>query len=103
MRTLLTVVTVIGFVVPVLASPPGELAAPVNVVADGKAIDVERVGYAAPFVGDFDGDGVRDLLVGEFYQGRLRIYRNLGTNTEPRFNKHTRFQDGAETGRIPAG
>ena len=43
----------------------GEFAPPVRVEAAGKPIDTE-VGHAAPFVGDFDGDGVDDLLVGQF-------------------------------------
>jgi hypothetical protein len=52
---------------------------------------------------DYDGDNVRDLFVGEFSQGRLRIYQNLGTNSAPRFGQYERFKDGAETGRVPAG
>lgn len=47
-----------------------ELAAPVRIEAAGKPIDTDT-GHAAPFVGDFDGDGVRDLLVGQFGDGIL--------------------------------
>ncbi len=86
-----------------MAVEAGELAAPVHVMADGQPLDVGGIGYAAPFMGDYDGDGVRDLLVGEFSQGRLRIYRNLGTNSEPRFGGYEWFKDGAETGRVPSG
>jgi hypothetical protein len=81
---------------------PADLAAPIKLVAAGKPIDVE-IGHAAPFVGDFDGDGVKDLLVGQFGQGKLRIYRNLGTNVEPRFHDFVWFQNDAEGGRVPAG
>ena len=35
------------------------------------------IGHAAPFVGDIDKDGKPDLLVGQFGQGRLRIYKNV--------------------------
>lgn len=80
-----------------------ELAAPVHVMADGQPLDVGGIGYAAPFLGDFDGDGVRDLLVGEFSKGRLRIYRNSGTDSNPQFGTYEWFKDGAETGRVPAG
>ena len=53
------------------------LAAPV-LLRDGKApIDVD-VGHATPYVVDWDGDGKKDLLVGQFSGGKIRVYRNLG-------------------------
>ena len=83
------------------AEGPGELAPPVRLVAGGKPIDVD-VGHAAPFVADLDGDGVRHLLVGQFGGGKLRIYRNAGGSTEPRFDRFTWLLDGAPEGRVPA-
>lgn len=66
-------------------APPltAELMPPVRLEAAGKPIDTD-IGHAAPFVCDFDGDGVQDLLVGQFGEGLLTIYRNEGTNSEPR-------------------
>jgi hypothetical protein len=81
----------------------GELEAPIHVTAGGKPIDVEYEGHAAPFFGDIDDDGVNDLLVGQFREGRLRIYRNLGTNVEPKFETYVWLRDGAEDGRVPEG
>lgn len=86
-----------------LAGIAGELAAPVQLMADGKPLDVGGTGYAAPFMSDFDGDGVRDLWVGEFRKGKLRVYRNKGSNAEPQFGAYEWFKDGADTGRVPAG
>lgn len=86
-----------------LTARASELAAPINIQAGGKIIDTGGVGYAAPFFGDFDGDGVRDLLIGEFAQGKLRIYRNVGTNTKPHFEDFQWFQNDAPTGRVPTG
>ena len=51
----------------------GELAAPVPLAAPGGEIDVS-IGHAAPYVTDMDGDGVCDLLVGQFGEGRLALY-----------------------------
>ena len=78
-----------------------ELAALIKLRAAGQPIDVGGQGHAAPFVGDFDGDGVNDLLVGQFDDGKLRVYRNIGTNAEPRFGDFTWFKAG--TGRVPTG
>jgi len=66
-----------------------DLASPVPITAGGKPIDVE--GFAAPFVGDFDEDGKNDLLVGQCQAGRLRIYRNVGTNARPKFDQFEWF------------
>lgn len=85
--------------------PAGErardLAAPVRIMAGGESIHV--AGYAAPFVGDFDGDGTIDLLVGQMDRGGLRIYRNTGTNARPVFEGFTWFKAGGREACIPSG
>jgi hypothetical protein len=88
---------------PVGADDPADaLAPPVRIEAAGRPIDTE-VGHAAPFVGDFDGDGVNDLLVGQFGQGILWIYRNEGTDRRPKLAAGVKFQEGRAEGRVPTG
>lgn len=79
-----------------------ELEPPVRIEAAGKPIDTD-VGHAAPFVGDFDGDGKADLLVGQFGEGLLWIYRNEGTSAQPRLAAGAKFQEGRDDGRVPTG
>ena len=79
-----------------------ELSPPVRIEAAGKPIDTDT-GHAAPFVADFDGDGVPDLLVGQFGNGQLLIFHNDGSAAAPRFAKAQLFKDGADTGRVPSG
>jgi hypothetical protein len=79
-----------------------DLAAPVQLRADSKTINVD-VGHAAPFVGDFAGDGTMHLLVGQFGDGKLRVYRNAGTAKAPRFDKFEWFLGGNPEGRVPSG
>ena len=57
-----------------------EFAAPVRLDGGGEAVRVESPGYAAPCWADIDGDGRKDLLVGQFNGGKIRFYKNLGQN-----------------------
>ena len=89
-----------------LAPPPDapskELEPPVRLTVAGKPIDTD-IGHAAPFVGDFDGDGVKDLLVGQFGDGILWVYRNVGTNEKPKLAAGVKFKEGKPDGRVPTG
>ena len=84
-----------------LAAAQG-LADPVRLEADGVPIDTD-VGHAAPYLYDMNGDGKRDLLVGQFGDGKLRIYTNVGTDTEPRYSGLTWFETGGEVVKVPTG
>jgi len=79
-----------------------ELAAPFRVESNGKPIDMES-GNAAPFVVDFDGDGALDLLVGQRGECNLRIFRNRGSRTEPKFGPSALFKAGGEVATLPGG
>ena len=72
-----------------------DLAPPVQITAAGRPIDIE--GFAAPFMGDFDGDGRTDILTGAGF-GRLYLFRRNqdGTFAEAEVleNKHGELQMG---------
>ena len=51
---------------------------PVQLKAGKQSVRVESPGYAAPCWADIDGDGKKDLLVGQFAGGKIRFYKNLG-------------------------
>ena len=86
-----------------LCNPTADgLAAPYRVKDAAGYIDVNS-GHAAPLVTDFDGDGLADLLVGQFGDGKLRIYKNAGTVKEPKFQGFTWFKTGEQDARIPSG
>ena len=42
--------------------------------------------YSAPVAYDWNGDGKKDLLVGQFQYGLIRFYPNIGTDTQPLFD-----------------
>lgn len=81
------------------ANVPGapQLEQPFLVMAGDRPVLTEKHGLAAPALWDWDGDGKRDLLVGEFETNSgenfpmgaegstMRVYRNVGTDANPKF------------------
>ncbi len=55
-----------------------EFEPPVRLKAGRAAVRVEAPGYASPCWADVDGDGKKDLLVGQFNGGKIRVFKNLG-------------------------
>ena len=76
------------------------LAPAAKVLAGREPIDVD-VGHATPNVVDWNGDGKPDLLVGQFGGGKLRVYLNRGTKTEPRFGDFQWVQAGRRDATVP--
>lgn len=70
--------------------------------AAGKPIDIE-VGHLVPCVSDWNSDGKKDLIVGQFSNGAIRLYLNQGTDTEPVFNDFSFLQAGGKPIRLDAG
>ena len=81
---------------------PTDLAPPVRLLAGGQPINVD-IGHAAPFVADWKGEGKAALLVGQFGDGKLRVYPNIGGKTEPKFDKFAYLQAGGKEASVPSG
>jgi len=62
----------------------GTRTAPRWTLADSALVLLTRGSNSVPTLGDLDGDGDLDLLVGEA-SGQLNLYRNDGTRTAPKF------------------
>ena len=67
-----------GMVCGYAAASAAEFEDPVRIEADGAPVSVESPGYAVPCWADVNGDGRKDLLVGLFSGGKIRVYSNLG-------------------------
>jgi len=57
-----------------------EYADPQKVMAEDKPVEV--YGMPSPNFADFDGDGLPDLILGEFLD-KFTFFKNVGTRTEP--------------------
>ncbi len=101
----LTALTALAATAPAQISP--ELKAPFAAQCGSETLDIAQVGHAAPLFTDWDGDGLKDLLVGQFGKdedaGTLRIYKNVGSAQSPKFEDFTYFQAGGTTGKVPVG
>lgn len=63
---------------------------PADTPSAGSISEYLTVGLVSnPCLADWDGDGLNDLLVGQFIEGRLRFYRNTGTNSDPAFSGYS--------------
>jgi len=78
-----------------------EFEAPIRLEAAGGPIYTD-VGHAHPFLYDFQHNGKPDLLVGQFGEGKLRIYKNVGMARSPKFGDMKWFEAGGEIAKVPA-
>ena len=86
MRTLLSYLALLALLAPAAQavqreSEDGnrpEFSAPVRLKGGEDYIATETPGYACPCWHDVDGDGAKDLIVGQFAGGKMKIYRNRG-------------------------
>jgi len=95
MRYLLVICSTLVIAATAAAS---EFEDPVMLTAAGEPIRVEAPGYAAPSWFDVDGDGVKDLIVGQFNDGKMHVYRNLG---DGKFAERTWLEADGQVATVP--
>jgi hypothetical protein len=85
-----------------VASSESRFAPGVMLMAGGEPIDIE-IGHLVPCVTDWNSDGKKDLLVGQFRSGAIRLYLNRGTDAEPVFDEFSMLHAGGKPIRLDAG
>ncbi len=79
----------------------GTRAAPAWTRVDTAIVTITRGSNTVPTLGDLDGDGDLDLLIGEA-SGQINFYRNTGSATAPHFELVSDNFDGIDVGRRSA-
>ena len=69
--------------------------------SSGSQIDVGY--YGAPCMVDWNDDGLKDLVIGEFSNGKIRFYENVDLNDSPLFNGYTYIQSDGVDITLPYG
>jgi len=64
---------------------------PFMVMSGGSPITLS-VGHANPLVTDWNGDGLKDLMVGQYSGGKIRYYQNNDSNDSPVFDGFSYLQ-----------
>ena len=64
--------------------------------------DLDALKHSVPCVVDWNEDGKKDLLVGNFY-GNIYLFLNSGTNTSPVYTSSTLLQVGGIDISVPWG
>jgi hypothetical protein len=62
----------------VCALPQAQFSEPVRLRAGEEYVRVESPGWACPCWHDVDRDGKKDLVVGQFHDGKMKFYRSTG-------------------------
>lgn len=74
---------------------------PEQILDAGVPIDVGY--YGAPLMFDWDLDGAKDLVCGQFTSGYIRFYHNIGPDSVPEFGGFEYMMAGGSQITLPSG
>ena len=73
-----------------------------RISANGKPIEI-KAGHLVPSVADWNGDARKDLILGQFTKGRIRLYPNRGTDKNPVFKDFEFLRASGKVISLPVG
>jgi hypothetical protein len=95
------VLVAVALIAPLALGVTPRFAGPELINDNGTPIDVGY--YGAPTMSDWNQDGAKDLVIGQYDLGKIRLYLNQGPDTAPEFNGYTFFQSGGGDVTLPYG
>jgi opacity protein-like surface antigen len=97
----LFVLAAVALVASVALGATPRFVGPLPVMDGSSQIDVGY--YGAPSMADWNEDGARDLVIGQFDYGKIRLYLNQGQDRMPRFDGYEFYQSGGTDITLPYG
>lgn len=95
-------IIILFFAISIAIADLPTFAAPFKVQANGSDIVISG-SIPDPCVADLNGDGLKDLVIGQLSGGKIRLYPNSGTNADPVFTSFTYVQAGGSDITMAAG
>ncbi len=100
-KSIVLVLVLLVILVPAAFAAIPRFADPVLMEDSGVVIDVDY--YAAPMMYDWNRDGKKDMVVGQFTSGKIRFYPNVGDDSAPVFNGYEFMRASGAEIVLPAG
>ncbi|MFO7676560.1 MAG: hypothetical protein R6X12_09625 [bacterium] len=101
MRRLRAVVMIgLAVALPAAAQVPRFRAAE-RISSGGVPIDLGY--YTAPVMFDWNEDGRKDMVVGQFSYGHIAFFENVGDDSAPEFASHEYLQASGQVIQLPYG
>jgi hypothetical protein len=97
-----TTVAVAGLLLAALAvGQVPRFRAPARIESGGSPIDLGY--YTAPVMFDWNDDGKKDMIVGQFSYGYIAYFENVGEDSAPEFASHEYLQASGQAIQLPYG
>ena len=74
----------------------------IRIKAGGEYIDV-RIGHLVPCITDWNNDGKKDMVMGQFSGGAITLFENIGTDEAPVFGEGKPLLAGDKPIKLDAG
>jgi hypothetical protein len=91
---------------PLLDEPAPPLNFGPEEIIQAEGVDILVPGYSVPSFVDWNNDGLRDLIIGQgsgsYPPGKVRVYLNVGTESEPQFLDYFFVQSNGTDLTVPA-
>jgi len=95
------VLLLLGSVLPLAWGLGLRFSGPIPVYDAGVPIDVGY--YGAPVMFDWNLDGNKDLICGQFTSGYIRFYPNIGPDSAPEFSGFSYMEASGSIITLPSG